>query len=112
MDCAQRRIIDSLLDSYHEVGGINRIDSANLPSKRAITGVCVKLLQVLFPGYHDEDPIPSDELEMITGERIAKHARVTKQAAVRLIAALGSTPRLITERTRYRCWALYSERLR
>ena len=53
MDCAQRRIIDSLLDSYQRVGGINRIDSGNLPSKRAITDVCVKLLQVLFPGYHD-----------------------------------------------------------
>lgn len=71
MDCAQRRIIDSLLDSYHEVGGINRIDSANLPSKRAITGVCEKLLQLLFPGYHDEEPISAEELEMITGERIA-----------------------------------------
>ena len=41
MDCAQRRIIDSLLDSYQRVGGINRIDSGNLPSKRAITDVCV-----------------------------------------------------------------------
>ncbi|PAW64111.1 MAG: serine acetyltransferase [Verrucomicrobiia bacterium Tous-C2TDCM] len=71
MDCAQRRIIDSLLDSYHRVGGINRLDSGNLPSKRAITDVCVKLLQVLFPGYHDEEPIPADELEMITGERIS-----------------------------------------
>ncbi len=71
MDCIQRTIVDSLVDSYQEVGGINRIDSANLPSKRAITGVCVRLLQVLFPGYHDEEPIPAEELEMITAERIA-----------------------------------------
>ncbi|MCL4159406.1 UNVERIFIED_CONTAM: hypothetical protein GTU68_017267, partial [Idotea baltica] len=42
-----------------------------LPSKRTIIGTCEQLLQVLFPGYHDEDPIPADELEMITGERIA-----------------------------------------
>jgi len=71
MDCAQRTLVNSLLESYQRVGGINRIDSANLPSKRAITGVCEKLLQLLFPGYHDEEPIPADELEMITGERIA-----------------------------------------
>lgn len=71
MDCVQRNLVNSLLDSYQEVGGINRIDSANLPSKRAVTGVCIRLLQVLFPGYHDEEPIPADELEMITGERIA-----------------------------------------
>jgi hypothetical protein len=49
---------------------------------------------------------------LITVRMLAKHARVTKQAAVRMIAALGSTPRLITDRARYRCWALYSERLR
>jgi len=63
--------VDSLLDSYHAVGGINRLDSANLPSKRTVTATCVRLLQLLFPGYHDEDPIPAEELEMITGERIA-----------------------------------------
>jgi serine O-acetyltransferase len=28
-------------------------------------------MQLLFPGYHDEEPIPAEELEMITGERIA-----------------------------------------
>lgn len=71
MDCVQRQIADRLIDSYHEIGGINRIDSANLPSKRTIIATCERLMQLLFPGYHDEDPIPSDELEMITGERIA-----------------------------------------
>jgi len=71
MDCEQRNIVNNLIDSYHSIGGINRLDSANLPSKRTIIATCEKLLQLLFPGYHDEDPIPADELEMITGERIA-----------------------------------------
>jgi len=71
MDCSQQKIADSLVKSYHELGGINRIDSANLPSKRTIIDVCERLLQLLFPGYHDEEPIPAEELEMITGERIA-----------------------------------------
>lgn len=71
MDCEQQKIVDSLLDSYQEIGGINRIDSANLPSKRTVIATCERLLQLLFPGYHDEEPIPADELEMITGERIA-----------------------------------------
>lgn len=71
MDCEQRNIVNALLESYHEIGGINRLDSANLPSKRTVTATCEKLLQLLFPGYHDEDPIPTNELEMITGERIA-----------------------------------------
>ena len=71
MDCSQEKIIDALVDSYHAVGGINRIECGNLPSKRKIAQVCEQLLQLLFPGYHDEEPIPQDELEMITGERIA-----------------------------------------
>lgn len=71
MDCSQQNIADSLVKSYHEIGGINRIDSANLPSKRTVIAVCERLMQLLFPGYHDEEPIPAEELEMITGERIA-----------------------------------------
>lgn len=71
MDCEQSNIVNALLESYQEIGGINRLDSANLPSKRTVTATCEKLLQLLFPGYHDEDPIPTNELEMITGERIA-----------------------------------------
>lgn len=71
MDCSQQKIADDLIQSYHEIGGINRIDCGNLPSKRTIAGVCERLLQLLFPGYHDEEPVPADELEMITGERIA-----------------------------------------
>lgn len=71
MNCSHQNIVDSLVTSYHEVGGINRIDSANLPSKRTITDTCEKLLQLLFPGFHDEESIPAEELEMMTSERIA-----------------------------------------
>lgn len=71
MDCSQQNISDALIASYHDIGGINRIDSANLPSKRTVISTCERLMQLLFPGYHDEEPIPAEELEMITGERIA-----------------------------------------
>ncbi len=72
MDCTQRTITENLLHSYQESGNINRIECSNLPSKRTIVAACDRLLQLLFPGYHDEDPIPANELEMITGERIAE----------------------------------------
>ncbi|MCB1231588.1 MAG: serine acetyltransferase [Verrucomicrobiae bacterium] len=71
MESSQEKVIDALVASYHEVGGINRIECGNLPSKRKVAQVCEQLLQLLFPGYHDEEPVPEDELEMITGERIA-----------------------------------------
>lgn len=70
MKCEHETIAASILDSYQEIGGINRIDSANLPSKRKIIATCEKLLQLLFPGYHDEESVPADELEMMTHERV------------------------------------------
>ena len=72
MDCTLKTISENLIKSYHEVGGINRIDCGNLPSKRKIAAICEQLLQLLFPGFHDEDPIASDELDMMTHERIAE----------------------------------------
>lgn len=71
MESRLREIVTDLVDSYHEIGGINRIDCGNLPSKRKVQDTCDNLLQVLFPGYHDRDPLPSREMEVISSERIA-----------------------------------------
>ncbi|MEM7147798.1 MAG: serine O-acetyltransferase EpsC [Verrucomicrobiota bacterium] len=72
MDCEREKIVADLLASYEEVGGINNIDGANLASKRAVTVICEDLLQLLFPGFHDEEPIHSDELASVTAERIER----------------------------------------
>ncbi len=57
--------------SYCEVGGINHVDCGNLPSKRAIAVLCEDLLQVLFPGFFSEDALSSQDLELLTHERVA-----------------------------------------
>ncbi len=71
MDCRQEEIVQSLMASYDEVGGINHVDRGNLPSKRAIAVLCEDLLQVLFPGFFSEDAIASQDLELLTHERVA-----------------------------------------
>lgn len=63
-------LIQRLLVSYQEIGGINNIDGSNLPSKRAISQVCEDLLQILFPGFHDEEPIATERIDEITSDRI------------------------------------------
>ena len=63
-------LIQRLLVSYQEIGGINNIDGSNLPSKRAISQVCEDLLQILFPGFHDEEPIETESIGQITSDRI------------------------------------------
>jgi len=69
-DCPKKRVARALLDSYHEVGGINRIDCSNLPSKPAVALMCEDLLRLLFPGFHDEEPIASENLDELTERRI------------------------------------------
>ena len=62
---------DSLLASYAELGGTNYAGALNLPSKRAIPAICETLLQLLFPGFLEEEPLAATELPMITSERLA-----------------------------------------
>lgn len=71
MDCRQEEIVQSLMASYKEVGGINHVDAGNLPSKRAIAILCEELLQMLFPGFFSEEAIASHDLELMTHELVA-----------------------------------------
>ena len=73
MDHEVDQIVSDLLGSYQEVGGINRIDCSNLPSKRAIGAVCEDLLRLAFPGFLDTEAIASDELEEETTHQIQRY---------------------------------------
>jgi serine O-acetyltransferase len=72
--------VAELLDSYERVGGLNNRDAHNLPSKRAIGQICEDLLQLLFPGFHDDDAVHHGSLADLTTERMARVvARLTDQ---------------------------------
>lgn len=62
------QLTDQLVASYARVGGINRLDAVNLPSKFAIGEITTLLLQLLFPGFFDDKPIHSYEIKMETTE--------------------------------------------
>ncbi len=111
MDKGLERITREVLASYGEVGGINNIDGSNLPSKRAIASICEDFLQLLFPGFHDQEAIHSDHLARVTAHRIGaiadrlktevcKSLRIREPdcpdaaAEKRLMELLGSLPRV------------------
>ncbi len=80
----EKRIIPLIADvlySYRAIGGINNIDGSNLPSKRAIEQICALLLQILFPGFHDEEPIANAEIQQITSERLLNVAGRLREEA-------------------------------
>ncbi len=64
------KIVEELLASYEAAGGINNIDGLNMPSKHAVGSICEDLLQLLFPGFHDQEPVHSNELQRVTEFRI------------------------------------------
>ncbi len=70
MDKDLGKITESILNSYATGGGMNNIDGSNLPSKRAIASICEDLLQLLFPGFHDAEPIHTKDLRRVTSHRI------------------------------------------
>ncbi|HIG83550.1 MAG TPA: serine acetyltransferase [Verrucomicrobia bacterium] len=72
MESLQRKIVDDLLVSYQEVSGINRIDTANLPSKLAVAGLCEDLLRLVFPGFLENDAIESRNLEKETSQVVSQ----------------------------------------
>ncbi len=66
-----QQAVRDLLASYETVGGLNNTDGLNLPSTRAIGSICEDLLQLLFPGFHDEDAIHGNCLASLTESRMA-----------------------------------------
>ncbi len=64
--------VPDLLASYERLGGLNNRDAHNMPSKRAIALICEDLLQLLFPGFHDDDAIHHGSLAHLTEERMAR----------------------------------------
>jgi serine O-acetyltransferase len=67
-------VVRNILASYEKVGGLNNTDGLNLPSKRAIHGLCEDLLQILFPGFHDEEPVHKNSLPVLTRHRVSSMA--------------------------------------
>jgi serine O-acetyltransferase len=71
----KREVLDAsipeLLASYHQTGGLNCRDAHNLPSTRAVGEICANLLQILFPGFHDDDAVHSDSIAEITRSRLS-----------------------------------------
>jgi serine O-acetyltransferase len=68
-------IVETLVASFNQHGGINHIDGANLPSRDAVVNITRDLLRVMFPGFYDTDPIHSNQIGAYTSELVASISR-------------------------------------
>lgn len=74
MENTVKQVVGDLLASYKSVGGLNNTDGLNLPSTRSVASICEDFLQILFPGFHDEEPVHADVLAELTLLRISSLA--------------------------------------
>lgn len=65
-------VVRGILDSYHQLGGINHIGGPNLPSRQRIIDILQMLRSILYPGYYERDPVDETSLLYLTGERVAR----------------------------------------
>ena len=106
---SRTHLLEPILVSYRESGGINHLDRTNLPSKKSIDLLCSDLLHLLFPGFFSEEAVSSKELpeaaqEIIDQvasqleESIAVSLRIREQPATPSLESLESEAVDITER--------------
>jgi len=70
METNRDELLNALLDSYEEVGGINHIDGANLPSKQTVEEITKLLLRLVFPGFYRSEDGSHRYLEDVTREKL------------------------------------------
>jgi serine O-acetyltransferase len=63
--------LDALLRSYTELGGINHLDGSNLPSEESVNRLAVEIMQLLFPGFFEPEPLRRAEVAVATHDRLA-----------------------------------------
>ena len=98
MDRNFSEVVEDLLRTYRQNGGINYVEAAaTLPSRPAIDAACVELLSVLFPGFHGEPLIHAGDLPTVTISRIKSlHARI-KPEICKSLAALNPSDSIETD---------------
>ncbi len=64
-------IVEELLGSYAQCGGIKHLSGASLPSKMAVAALTQDLLHVIFPGFISEQNVSMNDLPHETALQIS-----------------------------------------
>ncbi len=82
------KLIDGLLDSYKDNGGINQAGVNSFPNRENVVQVINDLQCLIFPGYRTAEEIDQNNIRYITGQRINRIISVlTKEIQKALIYA-------------------------
>ena len=63
-------LVDRIIGSYHELGGINHLEGPNLPSQQSIARIVETMEALIFPGFHAEERLDLAGLRYAVGEKV------------------------------------------
>jgi len=86
MDHPMKSIVDELLESYANCGGIKHIDGNSLPSKMAVAALTQELLHIIFPGFISEHQVSMQDLPHETALQVSSlYKRLKRKIAKSLV---------------------------
>ena len=72
----ENKALNSLLDSYDQLGIINRANQTQFPSQQPIKALLDLLKELLFPGYFGQEVLKDSDLSAVTKDRLS-HLQVS-----------------------------------
>ena len=64
------KLIDNIMDSYSELGGINRSGAENLPNRANVVSALSDLQALIFPGFKYDEQLDSENLRYVVGRHV------------------------------------------
>jgi serine O-acetyltransferase len=71
MDHPMNRIVEQLLESYAQCGGIKHLNGSHLPSKMVVAALTQDLLHIIFPGFIAEQQMRMSDLASETASQLS-----------------------------------------
>jgi serine O-acetyltransferase len=79
-------LIQNILLSYNDLGGVNLSETDTFPNKEAVTSILLDLECLIFPGFKTAQQMDRENLKYLTGERVHRIiSALTKEAAKALL---------------------------
>ena len=100
MDELAARWAQQLMDSYRDDGGVNASDGPGFPSKPEVAALCLEIMQLLFPGYHDGGALAKLELAELTRDRVSTVSEDLRRVLHAAIGDEGDSAARATETVR------------
>ena len=85
MDHPIDSLVERILDSYRQLGGINHLEGPNLPSQQSVARIVEVLQSLIFPGFRAEENLDLASMRYAIGEKVVA---VTRALAVEVEKSL------------------------